>query len=50
MKTLAEGYTVKIDQISKDEWSELLPRFDDATIYQTWSYGAVRWGAIIRAT
>lgn len=44
MKTLAEGYTVKIDQISKDEWSELLPRFDDATIYQTWSYGAVRWG------
>jgi lipid II:glycine glycyltransferase (peptidoglycan interpeptide bridge formation enzyme) len=37
-------YKIEIDRMSKDQWSELLPEFDDATIYQTWSYGAVRWG------
>jgi lipid II:glycine glycyltransferase (peptidoglycan interpeptide bridge formation enzyme) len=37
-------YTVSIDQISKIEWEQLLLEFDDATIYQTWSYGAVCWG------
>ena len=26
------------------EWSQMLDLFDDANIYQTWSYGAVRWG------
>ena len=24
---------------------EMLDRFSDANIYQTWAYGAVRWGA-----
>jgi len=38
------AYRTEIDQVGKDEWSELLQHFDDATIYQTWSYGAVRWG------
>jgi lipid II:glycine glycyltransferase (peptidoglycan interpeptide bridge formation enzyme) len=33
-----------IDETSEAEWSDLLPTFDDATLYQTWSYGAVRWG------
>ena len=37
-------YTVSVDQISKIEWEQLLLEFDDATIYQTWSYGAIRWG------
>src|SRR5664280_2205414 len=37
-------YTVSVDQISKIEWERLLLEFDDATIYQTWSYGAIRWG------
>jgi lipid II:glycine glycyltransferase (peptidoglycan interpeptide bridge formation enzyme) len=37
-------YTVSVNQISKIEWEQLLLEFDDATIYQTWSYGAVRWG------
>jgi lipid II:glycine glycyltransferase (peptidoglycan interpeptide bridge formation enzyme) len=37
-------YTVSVDQISKIEWVQLLLEFDDATIYQTWSYGDVRWG------
>jgi lipid II:glycine glycyltransferase (peptidoglycan interpeptide bridge formation enzyme) len=36
--------TVSVDQISKIEWEQLLLEFDDATIYQTWSYGDVRWG------
>lgn len=39
-----EDYTVSVDQISKIEWEQLLLEFDDATIYQTWSYGAIRWG------
>ena len=26
------------------EWNDLIQRFDDSTIYQTWQYGAVRWG------
>ena len=40
----SEDYTVSVDQISKIEWEQLLLEFDDASIYQTWSYGAVRWG------
>jgi lipid II:glycine glycyltransferase (peptidoglycan interpeptide bridge formation enzyme) len=37
-------YTIEMDQVTKAEWEEFLQRFDDANIYQTWSYGAVRWG------
>jgi peptidoglycan pentaglycine glycine transferase (the first glycine) len=44
MKTLAPGVRAEVDQIGKAEWSKLLPRFEDAIIYQTWSYGSVRWG------
>ena len=44
MKTLASGYVVQIDRIRSADWSEIIRRFDDATIYQTWSYGSVRWG------
>jgi lipid II:glycine glycyltransferase (peptidoglycan interpeptide bridge formation enzyme) len=35
---------VEIDSVSLEAWNALLPRFADATIYQTWDYGAVRWG------
>lgn len=35
---------IDVDKISRNEWSELLQHFDDSSIYQTWSYGAVRWG------
>lgn len=44
MKVASENLAVSIDQISKAQWDKLLPEFDDASIYQTWSYGAVRWG------
>jgi lipid II:glycine glycyltransferase (peptidoglycan interpeptide bridge formation enzyme) len=35
--------TVEVDRVTETEWSELMASFDDANIYQTWSYGAVRW-------
>jgi hypothetical protein len=38
-------YRAEVDRATAPEWSEFLDRFQDATIYQTWSYGAVRWGA-----
>lgn len=36
--------SVEIDEINRNGWSTILQKFDDATIYQTWSYGAIRWG------
>ena len=36
--------TVEIDQVTESEWNRLLPLFADASIYQTWAYGAVSWG------
>jgi hypothetical protein len=37
-------YRAEIDAVTAAKWSELLGRFEDANIYQSWSYGAVRWG------
>lgn len=44
MKKLAAKYSVEIDSFDKDSWCEIVGKFDDANIYQTWSYDAVRWG------
>jgi len=38
------GYTIKVDCANKKQWNKIILNFADATIYQTWSYGAVRWG------
>ena len=38
-------YQVEVDVVSSSEWSQLMELFEDANIYQTWAYGAVRWGA-----
>jgi lipid II:glycine glycyltransferase (peptidoglycan interpeptide bridge formation enzyme) len=38
-------YRADINGVTEADWSQLLGRFEDANIYQTWSYGAVRWGA-----
>ena len=38
-------YRADLDAVTASEWPELLGRFEDANFYQTWSYGAVRWGA-----
>jgi lipid II:glycine glycyltransferase (peptidoglycan interpeptide bridge formation enzyme) len=39
------GYKIEVDNVTESDWSRLMDRFEDANIYQTWSYGAVRWGA-----
>lgn len=39
------SYKIEIDSVTDMEWSRLMDRFEDANIYQTWSYGSVRWGA-----
>ena len=44
MKPLDEGYSVDIDKIEKDAWHGLMALFDDASFYQTWSYGRLAWG------
>jgi len=42
---LDSGSQVEVDRTTPAEWSQALDLFDDANLYQTWSYGAVRWGA-----
>lgn len=37
-------YSYEIKTINKLQWENILRFFSDATLYQTWSYGAVRWG------
>jgi hypothetical protein len=37
-------YSVEIDKAMPSQWDEYLALFDDASIYQTWAYGAVSWG------
>lgn len=44
MRQLPEGYTYEVDNVNKDTWHNLLLQFDDASFYQTWSYGAISWG------
>lgn len=41
---LAPGYSAEIDTVDKSEWERIIDSFDDANIYQTWSYEAVRSG------
>jgi lipid II:glycine glycyltransferase (peptidoglycan interpeptide bridge formation enzyme) len=35
---------VEVDSSTPAEWAQMLDLFNDASIYQTWSYGRVRWG------
>jgi lipid II:glycine glycyltransferase (peptidoglycan interpeptide bridge formation enzyme) len=35
---------VEVDRETPAGWSAMLDLFDDANLYQTWSYGMVRWG------
>lgn len=37
-------YTTEVDNVTELEWFELGRHFEDASIYQTWAYGSVRWG------
>jgi hypothetical protein len=36
-------WQVEVDRATPAEWSRMLELFEDANLYQTWSYGAVRW-------
>lgn len=44
MKPLHSGFSAEFDRVDEATWSELLSRFDDANIYQSWSYDGVRCG------
>ena len=44
MRELGSGYVSEIDTVDELTWCEILEQFDDANIYQTWSYAAVRCG------
>lgn len=44
MSNISSRFTVEIDNIDKDSWHRLIQDFDDASIFQTWSYGEIRWG------
>ncbi|MFO1305223.1 MAG: GNAT family N-acetyltransferase [Burkholderiales bacterium] len=37
-------FEVAVDGETAASWSDKLRAFDDASLYQTWAYGAVRWG------
>jgi len=41
---VANGYTADIGRLDNQSWSDLLLDFEDASIYQSWAYGAARWG------
>lgn len=44
LNTNLKDYIVEINRTNKEAWDNLIPLFNDASIYQTWSYGAIRWG------
>lgn len=44
MQNIQQDYDCRIDCVTEEEWTPLLLQFNDSTIYQTWSYGKVRWG------
>lgn len=34
---------VSVDTVSEDDWNRWLPKFSDASLYQTWAFGSVSW-------
>jgi len=45
MKPLIQGYTAEIDSLHDNDWNDILNKFDDANLYQTWAYNEIRSGA-----
>ncbi len=37
-------WRVEVDEATPENWPAMIDLFQDANIYQTWSYGQVRWG------
>jgi hypothetical protein len=44
-RELAPGFAVEMDTLNEGAWSQTLQEFEDANIYQTWSYGEIIGGA-----
>ena len=44
MNSVKNDYSIEIDKVNKQEWEHILNKFDDATIYSTWSYSIIHWG------
>ena len=44
MRELGAGYVSEVDTVDERTWYQTLQDFDDANIYQTWAYDAVRCG------
>jgi len=44
MRGLLPGYTPEVDTVSEHAWHQILEQFEDANVYQTWSYDEVRCG------
>lgn len=42
---LSDGFTAECAALDAHAWTEVLLRFDDATVYQSRQYGDLRWGA-----
>lgn len=45
MNIYTSNYLAEINQTTPSEWSHILSSFKDSTIYQTWEYASVKWGA-----
>jgi lipid II:glycine glycyltransferase (peptidoglycan interpeptide bridge formation enzyme) len=41
---LVEEYKTEIENMDQKNWSNLIAKFDDANIFQTWEHGAYTWG------
>ena len=44
MDTIDSKYSIEVDTVDKQAWEKILDNFSDASVYQTWSYGTIRWG------
>jgi len=45
MKNVSDSaWQVEVDRATPEDWADMIALFDDANLYQTWAYGAVRWG------
>lgn len=42
--TVNSEWQVEVDRATAPEWAQMLDLFNDANLYQTCSYGRVRWG------
>jgi lipid II:glycine glycyltransferase (peptidoglycan interpeptide bridge formation enzyme) len=44
MVEFSTDYEVEVDDITREKWTQVILKFDDANIFQTWEYGAAKWG------